>query len=90
MTMPLYKIDRTARVIRVFHGDLDKSRWKRGSSTGARDCRAVESAILQATGMRRVYRRHERVWVVFRLSARTFDVAAIAVRFQIGKPVDED
>lgn len=85
---PIYKLDRSARVIRVFHDDLDLSWWKRAGSVYERDVRAVESLIRRTTGLQRVYRRHERCWVVFVLSNRHFNAAAVAVRLSFPDPLN--
>lgn len=85
---PIYKLDRSARAIRVFHDDLDQSWWKRAGSVYERDVRAVESLIRRTTGLQRVYRRHERGWVVFVLSNRHFNAAAVAVRLSFPDPLN--
>ncbi len=88
MNQPIYKIDRSTRAIRVFHGDLDLTWWKRGVSIYESDVRAVETLIRRTTGLQRVYRRHERSWVVFILSSRHFNAAAVAVRMGFSSPLN--
>lgn len=82
MSDPLYKIDRASRSIRVFHGDIVQSWWRRGNSLYEREAKEIEAVIRRSTGLQRIYRRHEGCWVVFVLKARHFDSAAVAVRME--------
>lgn len=77
---PWYLILKESRVIRVYHGDLDKSWWCRGSSPGESLVRKIEDEIRNATGLQRVTRKHVREFVDFHLNAALFDRAAVAVR----------
>lgn len=86
---PWYLIDRVRRTIRVFHGDLDETYWKRGGSPGESRVRRVEMVILSATGLRRIKRRHDRQVVEFVLREEIFDRAAVALRMSF-KCVAED
>lgn len=69
-------------MIRVLHGDLDESWWKRAMAQGEKDAQKIEAIIRDATGLKRVYRQHRRQCVDFRLNSRLFDRAAIAVRLE--------
>lgn len=77
-----YAIITNSRVIRVFHGDLDKSWWQRGMSRGELDAKKIETVIRQVTGLQRVFRRHTRSCVDFVLRDIHFAKASVAVRMQ--------
>lgn len=87
---PWYLIDRVRRTIRVFHGDLDETYWKRGGSPGESRVRRVESVILSATGLRRVKRRHDRQVVEFVLREDMFNRAVVALRMSFKCLADDD
>jgi hypothetical protein len=80
LDVPWYLILPESRVIRVYHGDLDRSWWTRAQSRGERMAWEVESVIRYATGLQRVSRKHIGDCVDFELSPTTFGPAAVAVR----------
>lgn len=86
---PWYLIDPRDRLIRVYHGDLDKTWWKRGTSPGEMDVRKVEDIIRAATGLQRVTRIHDRDVVEFRIRKDLFDRAAVALRMSIPETSEE-
>lgn len=81
-SMP-YAIFKDARVVRVKHCDLDKPWRARGTfeSRGERDMKLIESVLVDATGLKRIYRSHNSRfgYVDFRLSQRTFGAASVAL-----------
>lgn len=81
--LPWYVIDANERVIRVYHGDLDKSWWKRGKSAGEGQVRKVENVIRAATGLQRVTCIHDRNVVEFRIRKELFNRAAVALKMSI-------
>lgn len=87
---PWYLIDRARRTIRVYHGDLDKTYWKRGVSRGEGQVRRVEEVILHATALQRVTRRHDHQVVEFVLREDLFDRAALALRMSFNCLADDD
>ena len=95
MTFPLqhtpwYIIDFGSRTIRVYHGDLDKTYWERGATTGEEQVRRVEEVIRYATGLHRVARRHDYQTVEFVLREDLFNRAAVALRMSIKCLADDD
>lgn len=88
--LPWYVVDRERCAIRVYHGDLDTSWWGRATTRGERDARRIEGIIRDATGLRRVMRRHDRNIVEFRVRKDLFDRAAVAVRMSIKCLTDND
>lgn len=78
-----YVILRECRAIRVFHGNLDMSWWKRAKTRGEEHVRIVEDILRQATGLNRIWRIHIRNTVEFRIRADVFDQAAVALRLSI-------
>lgn len=87
---PLYLIDRSRGTIRVFHGDLDETYWKRGDSPGEYDVRRVADIIRAATGLRQIKRRHDRYVVELILRKELFDQAATALRMSFKCVADQD
>jgi len=87
---PWYLIDRVSRTIRIYHGDLDKTYWKRGTSRGEGQVRRVEEVILYATALQRVTRRHDHQVVEFVLREDLFDRAALALRMSFKCLADDD
>lgn len=81
--MPEYKV--INGTIRVLHLDLDKSWWQRGTSPWERDVAEVESVIRQATGLRRITKRHTRYYVELRVRADIKARAVAAVMMQFGQ-----
>jgi hypothetical protein len=88
--LPWYVIDADERVIRVYHGDLDKSWWKRGMSDGEGKVRKVEDIIREATGLQRVTRIHDRDVVEFRIRKELFNRAAVALKLSIKCVAESD
>lgn len=78
--LPWYVIDADRRVIRVYHGDLDQSWWKRGMSDGEGKVRKVGDIIREATGLQRVTCIHDGNVVEFRVRKELFNRAAVALR----------
>lgn len=89
-SLPWYAIDANERVIRVYHGDLDKSWWKRGGSAGEGRVRKVEDIIREATGLKRVSRTHDWNVVEFRIRKELFNRAAVALRMTFKCLTDND
>lgn len=77
-----YAILPDIRAVRVVHIDLDKSWWQRATSFCEREMQDVETVLRQASGLQRLYRRHNRFWsyVEFRLNRHSFNAAACALR----------
>lgn len=77
-----YTIFQEQRVIRLYHGDLDESWWKRGMSPAEIDMKRVESVLKQATGLQRLYRVHDTLhkYVDFYIREELFSQAAVAMR----------
>lgn len=88
--LPWYVIDADRCVIRVYHGDLDESWWKRGMSDGEGKVRKVEDIIREATGLQRVSRIHDRNIVEFRIRKELFNRAAVALRMTFKCLADND
>lgn len=81
--MPEYRV--VGGKIRVMHLDLDQSWWKRGESPWERDVAKVESVIRQATGLRRITKRHARYYVELRLRQDLAARAVAAVMMEFGE-----
>jgi hypothetical protein len=81
--LPWYVIDADRRVIRVYHGDLDQSWWKRGMSDGEGKVRKVGDIIREATGLQRVTCIHDGNVVEFRVRKELFNRAAVALKMSI-------
>ena len=78
---------RGAQIIRVHHGDLDLSYWKRGRSIYEREMQSVERTILDATGLKRIFRKHGFAKVDFHIrDSAKFNAAAIAVMMKFPAP----
>jgi len=77
-----YAILPEKRAIRVKHFDLGDSWWKRGMSQSERDMQKIEDVLCIASGLRRIYCRHNHWnnYVEFRLNAKVFNAAACALR----------
>lgn len=88
--LPWYVIDANERVIRVYHGDLDKSWWKRGESPGEGKVRKVADIIREATGLQRVTCIHDRDVVEFRIRKELFNRAAVALKMSIKCVAEND
>lgn len=78
-----YIILREHRIVRMYHGDLDKSYWNRGMTRGENDMQDIERVLEAATGLARIYRRHGYSHVDFVIRSKVlFDVAAVALQMQ--------
>ena len=80
-TMP-YTILKSSRVVRVKYSGLKKPwRLRGGYSPWETDMREIELVLRQATGLRRMYRRHNILfgYVDFVLSPRAFGPGAIGL-----------
>lgn len=88
--LPWYVIEADRCVIRVYHGDLDKSWWKRGGSAGEGQVRKVEDIIRETTGLKRVSRTHDWNVVEFRIRKKLFNRAAVALRMTFKCLTDND
>jgi len=77
-----YAILPEKRAIRVKHFDLGDPWWKRGMSQSERDMQKVEAVLRMASGLQRIFRRHNHrhYFVEFRLNATVFNAAACALR----------
>lgn len=87
---PWYIIDLGSRTIRVYHGDLDQTYWKRVASSDESKVRRVEDVIRNATGLQRITRRHDYHTVEFILREDLFNRAAVALRMSIKCLADDD
>ena len=77
-----YTIFQKQRVIRLYHGGLRMSWWKRGMSHWEQDMKMVERVLKEATGLKRLYRTHNRLYnhVDYHIRAELFAQAAVAMR----------
>lgn len=77
-----YAILPEKRAIRVQHFYLEDSWWKRGMNRCELDVQKIENVLRMASGLQRLYRRHNRwhSYVEFRLNEKVFNAAACALR----------
>lgn len=86
-----YAIDADRRIIRFYHGDIDvMSYWQRGKSHYEWAMKEFERTMIVATGLKRIKKTHDnlRGHVDYKLSAKLFNQAAVAVRMRHGAPND--
>lgn len=82
--MPEYRVMPDG-AIRVMHLDLDRSWWSRTTSKWERDVAEVESVIREATGLRRVHKKHSWSYVELRVRKAFVAQATVAVMMHFGK-----
>lgn len=67
------------------HLDLDRSWWNRATSKWEWDVAEVEGVIREATGLRRVHKKHSWSYVELRVRKALLAQATVAVMMHFGK-----